>query len=307
MFKVSIIVPSYNHSMFLKGRLESIYNQTFNDFEVILLDDCSADDSKSILKEYANHPKTSYCVFNDKNSGSPFKQWGKGLALAKGEFVWIAESDDLASLNFLEQLLPLIETNKNAGIVYCASIAIDENGNTTHYLGKPTIESKDKQITYNGLDFINKYMLSGNSIDNVSACLFRRSCFDGISLKTINLSLSGDYLIYKMILSKSDIIFYNNTLNKFRFHTHNIRTKIALNGEHTIWIEALEVQKILMVQEFLPIELVSKAVNTPLIHCIDLWFRLNKDINLRLLNYYIKLFNKSWVKLLYGYLFNYKI
>ena len=133
MFKVSIIVPSYNHSMFLKGRLESIYNQTFNDFEVILLDDCSADDSKSILKEYANHPKTSYCVFNDKNSGSPFKQWGKGLALAKGEFVWIAESDDVAHPAFLTSTMS--SADSNTSLIFTRSKIIDATGATGSYLG----------------------------------------------------------------------------------------------------------------------------------------------------------------------------
>ena len=99
---VSIIVPNFNHAAFLAQRLESIYNQTFSSFEVILLDDASTDNSIEILNLYKNHPKTAHFIINTINSGSPFKQWQKGVELAKGELIWIAESDDYAAINFLE-------------------------------------------------------------------------------------------------------------------------------------------------------------------------------------------------------------
>jgi glycosyltransferase involved in cell wall biosynthesis len=76
---VSIIVPNYNHEKFLKKRLDSIFNQTFQDFEVILMDDCSTDDSRIILSDYAKNSKVSHCIFNESNSGNTFKQWVKGL------------------------------------------------------------------------------------------------------------------------------------------------------------------------------------------------------------------------------------
>jgi glycosyltransferase involved in cell wall biosynthesis len=57
--KVSVIVPNYNHAKYLPRRLDSIFNQTFQDFEVILLDDCSTDNSLSIPGEYVKHPKVS--------------------------------------------------------------------------------------------------------------------------------------------------------------------------------------------------------------------------------------------------------
>lgn len=61
--KVSIIIPNYNHAKYLPQRLESVYNQTYQDFEVILLDDCSNDASVTILNTYAKHPKTSHVFF----------------------------------------------------------------------------------------------------------------------------------------------------------------------------------------------------------------------------------------------------
>ena len=79
---VSIIVPNYNHEQYLKQRLESIFNRTYPNFEVILLDDFSTDSSKKILSEYSENPKVSQCVLNETNSGNTFIQWNKGIALA---------------------------------------------------------------------------------------------------------------------------------------------------------------------------------------------------------------------------------
>ena len=85
MPQVSVIVPNYNHALFLRQRLDSIFNQNFQDFEVIILDDCSTDNSKEIIEEYRNRPQVSHIVYNDTNSGSPFKQWAKGCDVARGE------------------------------------------------------------------------------------------------------------------------------------------------------------------------------------------------------------------------------
>jgi glycosyltransferase involved in cell wall biosynthesis len=89
--KVSVVVPNYNHARFLRKRVDSILGQTFQDFELILLDDCSTDDSRSVLSKYADDPRVRI-EFNEVNSGSTFKQWNKGVWLAHGEYVWIAES-----------------------------------------------------------------------------------------------------------------------------------------------------------------------------------------------------------------------
>ncbi len=98
---VTVIVPNYNHAPYLKRRIESILNQTYQDLELIILDDCSNDNSIDIIKQYQNHKKISHIERNEKNSGSPFKQWQKGIELAKGEYIWIAESDDYADPEFL--------------------------------------------------------------------------------------------------------------------------------------------------------------------------------------------------------------
>src|SRR5690348_11158747 len=125
--KVSVIVPNYNHARFLRKRIESILAQTVQDCELILLDDCSTDDSRLILNQYAGDPRIRI-EFNEMNSGSPFKQWNKGVRLAQSEYVWIAESDDFADVSFLEKLCGALDGEPDAGFAYCRSwrVSVDD-------------------------------------------------------------------------------------------------------------------------------------------------------------------------------------
>src|SRR5688572_15349118 len=96
MSLVSVIVPNYNHADFLQQRLESILNQTYQHFEVIILDDFSTDDSKDIIEKYRHNSKVTLISYSTKNMGSTFAQWNKGVEMASGEIIWMAESDDVA-------------------------------------------------------------------------------------------------------------------------------------------------------------------------------------------------------------------
>src|SRR4028118_950123 len=108
MPEVSVIVPNFNHAPFLKQRFDSILGQDYENLELIILDDCSVDNNREIIDQYRNHPKVTEVVYNDFNSGSTFRQWKKGLELAKGKWIWIAESDDYANPGFLSACISLL-------------------------------------------------------------------------------------------------------------------------------------------------------------------------------------------------------
>src|SRR5690606_11887901 len=129
--KVSVIVPNYNHAPFLKDRLDSIFRQEFEDYEVILLDDCSTDGSREIIESYRDHEKVSHVVLKERNSGSTFQQWKKGIELAKGEYIWIAESDDVADSKLLRSLVERLDEDATVGIAYCQSLVINNKGDIT--------------------------------------------------------------------------------------------------------------------------------------------------------------------------------
>ncbi|EAZ92060.1 glycosyltransferase family 2 protein [Crocosphaera chwakensis] len=223
MPKVSIIIPSYNHAKFLEQRLDSIFNQTYQDFEVIFLDDASSDNTKEIFSKYTDHPKVKKVIFNSQNSGSPFKQWNKGVKEAQGEYIWIAESDDYADRKFLETLVPLLEENPKIGIAYCQSLQINEKSQITKSYSNYT-EDIDKNRWNNsfinsGIDEVTNYLIVKNTIPNASAVLMRRKAYIEAEMAPENMRLCGDWYSYIKILRKYDIAFCNQPLNYYRYHS----------------------------------------------------------------------------------------
>lgn len=67
--KVSVIIPNYRHALYLKERIDSVLEQTYRDFEVIILDDCSPDDSREIIETYRTREKIAHIVYNDATAG----------------------------------------------------------------------------------------------------------------------------------------------------------------------------------------------------------------------------------------------
>lgn len=225
---ISIIVPNYNHEKFLKQRLDSIFNQTYQNFEVILLDDCSKDNSRDILLEYYKRAQVTHCVFNEKNSGNTFLQWERGIDLAKGEFIWIAESDDYCELNFLEKMVsPLIE-NREIGLSYCQSNRVNENGVVTGNWKSHTDNYKnrlfDNDFVINGTLFVEKFLIKKNVIPNASALLIRKETLKLVGDISVEKKLRycGDWLLYFKIALHCKVNFVHDNLNNFRYHSNSV-------------------------------------------------------------------------------------
>lgn len=221
---ISIIVPNYNHATFLRERLDSIFNQTYQNFEVILLDDCSSDDSVKILKEYSENEKVSHFVVNEVNSGSPFKQWYKGISLAKGSWIWIAESDDVADEKFLEVLSQRIKTN--TGLVYTRSLSIDDRSkvNSSYYWPDELDPQKWREdYSNNGMEEVCSSLIYRNTIPNASGCLFNKKYIPRIG-DVENYKFAGDWYFWVFLLKQCNLEFVAKPLNKFRSHSGTSRT-----------------------------------------------------------------------------------
>jgi glycosyltransferase involved in cell wall biosynthesis len=223
--KVSIIIPNYNHSAYLKQRIDSVLNQTFTDYELIILDDASTDNSRDIINALtASHPEIK-CHFNEKNSGSPFVQWDLGVSLAKGEYIWIAESDDFASEFFLEKTTRLLDLNSNVGMVFCEAKVYDEKNKIEYYVSeKRTLLSRTKwtqDYLCNGTEEIENFLCLVNTISNTSGVLFRKSKYLEAGLANHSMKYCGDWFLYIRILLNSDIAYIAEPLNNFRLHSNS--------------------------------------------------------------------------------------
>lgn len=239
---VSVIVPNYNHAPFLVRRLDSILNQTFRDFELIVLDDCSTDNSRDVLRNYENQFSMKLVV-NEKNSGSPFAQWRRGALLAGGRYLWIAESDDAADPQLLDTLVKVMTKHPNVGLAYCQSYRTDANDvryNTYDYYNNDLDSNYWKSDFVNkGVNEISRWLIRRNTVPNASAVLVRRDVFLDASEDAQRYRLCGDWWTWARVLLVSDIAFVAQPLNYFRMHTTSVRsgTKLA-----AACVECLKVQ-----------------------------------------------------------------
>lgn len=221
--KVSVIVPNYNHAPYLVERIESVLAQTYQHIEIILLDDCSTDNSRAVLERYRHHPKVSQVVFNAENSGTTFKQWAKGIELARHEWIWIAESDDWCEPTLLETLVAGI--TPATCIAFCMSVAI--KGNDILYVN----ESKHLHRHYQGLDFVHERMLRITAISNASQAIFRKEAYFKIDKSFTTYKFSGDYLFWMLVAQHGEVYVVGKYLNYFRKHDKDVTSPSLKNGQ----------------------------------------------------------------------------
>ena len=223
---VSVIIPNYNHAPFLKQRIESILNQTYQEFELILIDDCSTDESREIIESYRSNPKVSHIVYNEANSGSAFIQWNKGIALAKGDWIWIAESDDYADPTFLERMMNEVAKVPDCSLAYAATWWVDENGKKLWNNSKGTAVH-----VHRSEDFIRERLATNCPIANVSEAIFCRDKFrPSESYRYEQMRLCGDWFFYLLMAQQGSVVELEEPLSYYRQHTTNISSDAEHRG-----------------------------------------------------------------------------
>jgi glycosyl transferase family 2 len=232
MPRVSVIVPNYNYASYLRLRMDTVLGQTYQDFEVILMDDCSTDESRSILQEYAKDPRVRL-EFNEKNSGNTFRQWNKGVRLARGEYVWIAESDDYAHERLLERLVGVLDAEPEVTFAYCRSWRVCEGQPDTladDYLD--WIDSRHWKADFlaDGREECRKYFVRKNPVPNASAVVFRRAAYEEVGGADETLVLCGDWKLWAMLALAGKVAYLAEPLNHFRFHEASVRSKMGRMG-----------------------------------------------------------------------------
>ena len=235
--KVTIVVPNYNHSEYLEERLESIYGQSYKNFEVILLDDVSTDDSVSILKKFKKrYPDVTSLYINTANSGSPYKQWKKGINLAKGDLIWIAESDDFCELNFLENHVSsffddsIMLSFSSSKFIKNGEICDSSAQNLADFVC-PDVWNHSFVISSH--DFVNNFLGIKNVIINVSSCVFKNiniSLLDESNWE--NFKLCGDWIFYLNLIQGGRVVFNSNTTNYYRIHERSTSLSVQKELEY---------------------------------------------------------------------------
>jgi glycosyltransferase involved in cell wall biosynthesis len=223
--KVSIVLPNYNYARYLDERIQSVLNQTYQDFELIILDDASTDDSLKVIDRYSKHKNVSTHFFQ-VNSKTTYKRWNDGANMAKGEYLMFAGADDSCDPSLLEKLVGILDSNPTVGLAYSQSWFMDESGTNLFTMKRYTdildshrwissfIDSGESELLYMSIE---------NTIFNASSVLIRRSKFLEHGGFDTKYRLASDWLLWFKILADSDIGFVCEPLNNFRHHNKTVR------------------------------------------------------------------------------------
>lgn len=125
--KVSIIIPVYNSEKYIKETIRSVLNQTYNNFEVVIVDDGSTDSSGDLCDKFASED-TRIIVFHRENKG-PINARNFAIEMSSGKYILPVDSDDIISKEYIEKAVCAIEKDNDIGIVYCkAKLIGDKTG-----------------------------------------------------------------------------------------------------------------------------------------------------------------------------------
>lgn len=231
---VSVIVPNYNYSRYLPERLDSILNQSFRDFELILLDDASTDESVQIMERYKAQRPDTRIIVNEKNGGSPFRQWMKGIQLARGKWIWIAEADDVASPDFLAACMYALAGHPKAvacltGIQLIGPEGEPLPGKGNYWDGFPHYTTRTSAC-FDGRFYVNHKLYWSCCMSNASAVVFsRQAALRLTDSPFLSMRHSGDWLFWVQMALQGDVVEVYRNLDFFRRHD----ACVTLGGKKT--------------------------------------------------------------------------
>ncbi len=209
----------------MQQRIDSVLNQTYTDFEIIILDDCSIDNSREIIERYRSNEKISCIVYNVENSGSTFKQWDKGITLAKGKYIWIAESDDWCENTLVETLVKGIEEDGNVAFGYCQSFCVNNQEEIIFQSSYKKLEDYYSKETY-----LENFLTFGNAVFNSGMAIFRKEFYYMMSEFYKTFRFVGDWIFWAELSRLGNVYINAKPLNYFRKHGNDVSGKMYASG-----------------------------------------------------------------------------
>lgn len=198
---VSIVLPVYNGDKYLKESINSVVSQTYENWELLILDDCSTDLTPIISKEYVKQDSRIKYFRNDRNLRLP-KNLNKGFSLAKGKYFTWTSDDNLFKPNAIEEMVSVLNKNKNVGFVFASCRIIDEVGKEVEYIS------------------VNDSIIEAIVGENVvGACfMYTREVYNEIGNYDPKLTLVEDFDYWQRIFSKFEVKAISKILYKYRWH-----------------------------------------------------------------------------------------
>ncbi|MCD8554000.1 glycosyltransferase [Seleniivibrio sp.] len=240
--KYSIVIPSYNHEKYIKRCIDSVLNQSLGDFELIIIDDGSKDDSDRIISAYTDK-RIKY--IRQENAGA-HNAINRGLKIAQGDFFAILNSDDEFDPHRLKKCLEVMEKNPDAGLVSTWINVIDADSKKKGV--KKAWENMLPWEFNKGLTFAdkNKYALHAimsNFVSTTSNMIFRKEVYETIGgMRNLRFAHDWDFLL--RVCSKYRCINVEEALVNYRIHgTNTISTNKKWMLFEICWVIAANIDR----------------------------------------------------------------
>lgn len=206
MPKVSVVIPAFNALKYLPETLKCLFNQTFDDFEVIIVDDGSSDGTAEWASRI-EEPRVK--LITQANQGSSGAR-NTGIKNSQGEFIAFMDADDFWQSTKLEKQVEVLEANPEVGLVYNWVDYIDEKGEPTGRIVKPDAQGH-----------IWDKFTERNLIECGSVPMIRRRCFDEVGIFDTSLDAAPDWDMWLRIAARYSFAVIKEPLVSYRQHSNN--------------------------------------------------------------------------------------
>lgn len=234
--KITVWLTSYNHGELLKESIESVLNQSYQDYEVYIIDDCSQDNSKEVIETYAKRDKRIKTIIHEKNIGESGLKWE--IDNLQGEYVAILHGDDKWEKDKLEKQVNYLEQNRNIEACFTGVKIIDKNGE--EYKGNHAYKKVFREENRSRFHWLRYFFENGNCLCHPSL-LIRKEAYYKYNLLSEGLNSLPDFDKWIKICLHQDIYIIPEKLTCFRVH----------DSEKNASGDTAEKQRRLFVEEYL--------------------------------------------------------
>jgi glycosyltransferase involved in cell wall biosynthesis len=214
---VSIVVPCYKLAHLLSPCVNSILKQDYNDFEVLIMDNCSPDDTPAVAQSF-HDPRVKH-IRNESNLGH-IRNFNKGITLARGKYVWMMMADDmLRSTHVLGRYVDLMERNPDVGFVFCRAVELhgEEEAGICQWADRG-----DQDHIWKGGTFFHP-LIEANCIV-ASSVLVRKECYPQPGPYQLDLPFASDWYTWCMIAMRCDVAYFAEPMVCVRIHEQSLTT-----------------------------------------------------------------------------------
>ena len=225
---VSICIPTYNSGKYVKRTLDSVLGQSYSNLEVIIVDDCSKDDTKEVIAQYKD-PRIKFYE-NDNNLGLT-GNWNKSLEMATGDFIKLLCADDIIYPSCIEEEVEAFTKYPQISMVIGNTHIVNTDDKITHNQRKLSREG-----LYNGLSLAKRALVTKNFYGAPCSGLFRKSTINKIGGYDEDLPTIPDYDMWIRLCYEGDVYFIDKYLSAFRIHNVSNTNKI-ISGRRKEFID----------------------------------------------------------------------